>query len=209
MIEVADRREELANALTHGAGLAASVVGLIVLVVLAARGGDPWEVVSVSVFGATLVLLYLASTLYHSAQGPRARARLLVLDHSAIYLLIAGSYTPFAIGVLRGGIGWTLFGLVWGLAVAGVAFKFFFADRFRLASTLVYLGMGWLGLMAAQPMIEQLSPATLAWLVAGGLAYTAGTPFYQAARFRYSHAVWHAFVLAGSMCHVIAVGTQI
>jgi hemolysin III len=132
-----------------------------------------------------------------------------VLDHSAIYLLIAGTYTPFTLGVLRGAWGWSLFGVIWGLAVAGITFKLFFTGRFRLASTLIYVGMGWLGLVAAGPLVRQLSPAALVWLVAGGLAYTAGTPFYQAGRFRYAHAVWHAFVLAGSACHVIAVAIQL
>jgi len=201
--------DELANALTHGAGAAASAVATVVLVALAAAGGDAWEIVSAAVFGTTLVLLYVSSTLYHSAREPHTRARLEVLDHAAIYLLIAGTYTPFTIGVLRGAWGWSLFGIVWGLAVAGVTFKLFFTGRFRLVSTLVYVGMGWLGVVAAGPLIRALSPASLAWLVAGGLAYTAGTFFYHADRFRFSHAVWHAFVLAGSVCHVVAVGVQI
>jgi hemolysin III len=185
------------------------VIVLSVLVVLAARGGDVWEIVSVAVFGATLSLLYLASTLYHAARNPRSKARLKVFDHSAIYLLIAGTYTPFTLGVLRGAWGWSLFGVIWGLAVVGITFKLFFTGRFRLASTLIYVGMGWLGLIAAGPLIRNLNPVTLIWLVAGGLAYTAGTPFYQAGRFRYAHAVWHAFVLAGSACHVVAVATQL
>jgi hemolysin III len=201
--------EELANTLTHGTGAVASVVALVVLVILAARGGDAWEIVSVALFGATLLTLYLASTLYHAALDPRARAGLEVCDHGAIYLLIAGTYTPFTIGVLRGGWGWSLFGVIWGLALAGIAFKVFFAGRFRVTSTLIYLAMGWLVIIAAGPMLRQLSPVTLGWLLAGGLAYTAGTPFYHATRFRYAHAVWHVFVLAGSVCHVIAVGVQL
>jgi len=207
--EVEGRREELVNAVTHGAGVAASAAALAVLVVMAARGGDPWEIVGAAIFGTTLILLYLASTLYHAASEPRLKARLKVLDHSCIYLLIAGTYTPFTIGALRGGWGWSLFGVIWGLAVLGVVFKLFFTGRFRLLSTLVYLGMGWLVLVAAVPLFRALSPAALAWLVAGGVAYTAGTPFYQKNRFRYSHAVWHGFVLTGSICHAIAVGIQI
>ena len=203
------RREELANAVTHGVGSLASVAAFAVLVTLAARAGDVWQIVSVAVFGATLVLLYLASTLYHAARDPHTRHRLKVLDHSAIYLLIAGTYTPFTVGVLRGAWGWSLFGAVWGLAVLGITFKLFFVGRFRLLSTLVYLAMGWIALIAAGPLLRQLSPGALGWLLAGGVAYTAGTPFYHAGRFRYSHAVWHAFVLAGSACHVIAVGTQL
>lgn len=203
------RGEELANALTHGVGAVASTIALAVLVVLASRSGDVWQIVSVSLFGATLFLLYTASMAYHAARDPRVKARLKVLDHSAIYLLIAGTYTPFALGVLRGAWGWSLFGIIWGLAVAGITFKLFFTGKFRLASTLIYIGMGWLGLVAAVPLVRTLSPLVLFWLVAGGIAYTAGTPFYQAGRFRYAHAVWHGFVLAGSTCHVAAVALQI
>jgi hemolysin III len=207
--ELTRTNEELANTLTHGTGAVASVVALVVLVILAARGGDAWEIVSVALFGATLIALYVASTLFHAAIDPRAKARLEVFDHGAIYLLIAGTYTPFTIGVLRGGWGWSLFGVIWGLALAGIAFKVFFAGRFRLTSTLIYLAMGWLVIIAAGPMLRQLDPVTLGWLLAGGLAYTAGTPFYHTTRFRYAHAVWHVFVLAGSVCHVIAVGVQL
>jgi hemolysin III len=203
------RTEEAVNAVTHGIGAVAGAIALAVLVVLASRGGDVRDIVNVSIFGATLVLLYLASTLYHAARDPRTRARLKILDHAAIYLLIAGTYTPFALGALRGGWGWSLFGIIWGLAVAGVLFKLYFTGRFRLASTLIYIGMGWLGLVAAVPLVASLSPMTLFWLVAGGLAYTAGTPFYQAGRFRYAHTVWHGFVLAGSVCHVVAVALQL
>lgn len=201
-----DRRAELANTLTHGAGVIAGAVALSILVVLAARSGDARNVVGAAVFGTTLILLYLASTLYHAARHPRLRARFKVLDHSAIYLLIAGTYTPFTIGVLRGAWGWSLFGVVWGLAVLGVTFKLFFTGRFRLLSTLIYLAMGWMGVIAAGPLMRALPSAALFWLVAGGIAYTAGTPFYQLDRFRYSHAVWHAFVLAGSVCHAVSVG---
>lgn len=209
MTELLRRGEELANTLTHGVGAIASAAALSVLVVLAARGGDVWKIVSVSVFGGTLLLLYLASTLYHAARSPRVKARLKVLDHSAIYMLIAGTYTPFTLGVMRGAWGWSLFAIVWSLAAAGITFKLFFTGRFRLASTLIYLGMGWLGLIAAGPIARQLSSAPLAWLVVGGLVYTAGTPFYQKGRFRYAHAVWHGFVLAGSACHVVAVALQL
>jgi hemolysin III len=203
---MAHRGEELANALTHGVGAIASILALSILVVLAARGGDPFEIVSVAIFGATLLILYTASTLYHAARTARAKARLKVFDHCAIYLLIAGTYTPFTLGVLRGGWGWSLFGVVWGLAVAGVTFKLFFTGRFRLVSTIVYIGMGWLGLIAAGPLVREMTPLALIWLVGGGFAYTAGTPFYHSNRLRYSHAVWHAFVLTGSVCHVVAVG---
>lgn len=208
-MEIPDPREELASGLTHGAGVLGGVAALSVLVVLAARGGDPALVVGTAVFGTTLVLLYLASTLYHWARNPRLRARLKILDHCAIYLLIAGTYTPFSIGVLRGGWGWSLFGVAWGLAVLGVVFKLLFTGRFRLLSTLAYLAMGWMVVLAAGPLVRSLDPTALAWLVAGGVAYTVGTPFYQAARFRYAHAVWHLFVLAGSGCHAIAIALVI
>lgn len=202
-------REEVANAITHGVGVAASVAAAALLVTLAVLRGDVWDIVGASVFGGTLVLLYVASTLYHSARDAVSRARLMVLDHSAIYLLIAGTYTPFTIGALRGGWGWSLFGVIWGLAALGVAFKLRYAGRFSLVSTGVYLAMGWLVVIAAVPLVRELSPAAIAWLVAGGLAYSAGAPFYQWARFRYSHAVWHLFVLGGSVCHAVAIGIQI
>jgi len=209
LTDVLRRGEELANMLTHGVGALASAIAVPLLVVIAVYDGNAWDIFSVSLFGATLLLLYLASTLYHGARNPKVKARLKVFDHCAIYLLIAGTYTPFALGVLRGAWGWSLFGVIWGFAVAGVTFKLFFAGRFRLASTLVYIGMGWLVLVAAGPLIRSASPIALVWLTAGGIAYTAGTPFYQLGRFRFAHAVWHGFVLAGSACHVVAVAVQL
>jgi hemolysin III len=203
-----DSREEMANVLTHGAGALASAVGAAVLLTVAAVQGDPWKVVSSAVFGATLVLLYAASTLYHAARTPRARARLKVLDHCAIYLLIAGSYTPFALVGLRGGWGWTLFGVAWGLAAAGTVFKLFFTGRFPRLSTATYIAMGWLAVVAIVPMVQRLPAATLAWMVAGGVVYTAGTLFYHSRRIPYAHAIWHAFVIGGSACHFAAVLTQ-
>lgn len=203
------RDEELANTLTHAAGVVAAIAGGIVLVVLAVLGGDAWRIVGAAVFAATLVALYAASTAYHAVRTPRIKARLKVFDHCAIYLLIAGSYTPFLLNDLRGPWGWSLFGVIWGLAAAGIVFKLFFTGRFRLVSTLVYILMGWLALIAVVPMLRTMAPSTLAWLLAGGIAYTAGTPFYHAARIRYAHALWHLFVLAGSLCHAIAVATQL
>jgi hemolysin III len=203
-----DLREELANVLTHGAGAVASLVGGTVLIVLAAVYGDGWKVASSAVFAATLVLLYTASTLYHAARTPVARARLKVFDHCAIYLLIAGTYTPFTLLGLRGGWGWSLFGIAWGLAVAGVVFKLFFTGRFPRVSTALYLGMGWMVVVAIVPMAQRMDASVLAWIVAGGLAYTAGTVFYHRQR-PYAHAVWHLFVLAGSACHFVAVTRQV
>ena len=187
----------------------AAFAGGTVLIVLASLTGDPWKIVGSAVFTATLVLLYTASTLYHAARAPVLKGRLKVLDHASIYLLIAGSYTPFTLVGLRGGWGWSLFGVIWGLAVAGVIFKLFSAGRFRLISTGIYVAMGWLVVIAAGPMIRALDASVLGWLVAGGLAYTGGTVFYHNRRLAYSHAVWHGFVMAGSFCHAVAVGLQI
>jgi len=204
-----DERAEWANTITHGIGVVASLVAIPVLVVLTVRNSSAAGVVGAVVFSSGLLLLYLASTMYHAARSPTLRARLKVLDHSAIYVLIAASYTPFTIAVLGPGWGWSLFGVIWGLAAAGVVFKLFFTGRFNLASTLLYIAMGWLVLIAVVPLAHAVKPAALAWLVAGGVAYTAGTPFYHATRFRYGHAIWHLFVLAGSVCHTIAVALQL
>ena len=187
----------------------AAVVGGSLLIVFSALTRDPWRIVGSSVFGATLVLLYSASTLYHLARSPRLKRRLKTLDHAAIYLLIAGTYTPFTLVGLRGGWGWSLFGVTWGLAVAGVVFKLFSAGRYRVISTGIYLAMGWMVLVAAGPLVQRLSGGTLGWLLAGGLAYTVGTFFYLKRGMPYAHAVWHVFVLLGSACHAVAVGLQI
>jgi hemolysin III len=206
-VRTAGSREELANALTHGVGAAASLAVGAVLVVLSARTGDPSLVVGVSVFVATLLTLYLASTAYHGVRSPATKARLKVVDHSAIFLLIAGTYTPFMLGAVRGGWGWSLFGVVWGLAVAGVVMKLFLSGRYRVLSTLIYLAMGWLVLIGIVPVGRVLAPATLVWLVAGGLVYTTGTWFYHSRRVPFAHTVWHLFVLGGSACHLVAVAT--
>ena len=196
--------EEIANSVTHGVGALASVAVLPVLVVTALPGGAP-SVVGSAVFGASLVLLYVSSTLYHSLARNRAKRVFRVIDHSAIFVLIAGTYTPFTLGVLRGPWGWTLFGIVWALGIAGVALTASLGIRFPKASTAVYIAMGWLILIAVKPLVERLPAAGLAWLVAGGVAYTGGAVFYAWRRLRYQHAIWHLFVLAGSCCHVIAV----
>lgn len=200
-------REEFVNAVTHGLGMVASVAAAAVLVVLAALNGDAWLITGVSVFATSLIALYTASTLYHAVRSEALKARLKVLDHAAIYLLIAGTYTPFMIGALRGGWGWSLFAVVWGLAVVGIALKLVYTGRYRVLSTSMYVAMGWLVLIGMGPLIRALDPVTLVWLVAGGVAYTAGTPFYHSGRIPYAHAVWHLFVLAGSVCHAVAVGT--
>lgn len=199
------RGEEIASAVTHGLGAAASVAGLAVLVVAAAGRGDAWHVVSVSVFGATLVLLYAASTLYHGLPLGRAKAVFRVLDHSAIYLLIAGTYTPFALVSLRGPWGWSLFGVIWGCAVAGIVLRTTFGVRWRVALVVLYVAMGWAGVVAVRPMIAAMPAPGIALVATGGLAYTSGIAFYGWRRLPYHHAVWHLFVLAGSALHFLAV----
>ena len=196
--------EDRWNALSHGLGAVLALVGATTLVTLAAMRGDGARLGAALAFGLSLVALYAASTLYHAIAHPAAKARLKVLDHCAIYLLIAGSYTPFALVGLRDRGGAWLLAAVWTLALAGVVFKWFFTGRFKLASTLLYLAMGWIALVVAKPMVDVLPGSTLAWLLAGGLAYSAGTVFYLGKR-PYAHAVWHGFVLAGSVCHYIAV----
>ncbi len=206
---VVSPREEFASALTHGLGAMAALAGGAILIVLAALHGDGWQLIAAIVFGICLLLLYVASTLYHAIQHPVAKARLKVFDHCAIYLLIAGTYTPFTLIGLRGTLGWTLFATIWLLAIAGVIFKLFFTGRFKLISTLIYVAMGWLVLLAIRPVIAALDDWTFGWLLAGGVAYTLGTVFYHRPSLRYSHAIWHLFVIAGSVCHYIAVMAQV
>lgn len=197
--------EEIANAITHGAGLVASVLAIPVLVGAAWAGHDPARIASAIVFAGALVALYGASTLYHALPPSRAKQLFQLVDHSAIFLLIAGTYTPFAIGVLRGIEGWTVLGLIWTLALAGIAGKSMGRLRSRRLSTLLYVGMGWLAVLILHPLAASLSAAGLGWLVAGGLFYTAGVLFYVRERPRYSHTIWHLFVLSGSACHFMAV----
>lgn len=196
--------EEIANGITHGFGLLLSVAGLTILVTLAALRGNAWHVVACSVYGATLVLLYLASTLYHSIHSPGAKRILRILDHSAIYLLIAGTYTPFVLVTLRNLLGWTLFGIVWTLAALGIVFKSFAVEKFAVASTVLYALMGWLGIVGIKAMYVALSWGGLAWILAGGAFYTLGILFFASKR-RYFHTIWHLFVIAGSLCHFFAV----
>ena len=196
--------EEIANAVTHGVGALLAIGGSAVLITLAAVWGDGWQLASAIVFGVTLFLLYLSSTLYHALPHPRAKHVFKIADHCAIFLLIAGTYTPFALIGLNGPVGAGLFVAVWTLACAGIVFKWFFTGRFKGLSTAIYLAMGWIALAFAGPLLEALPAATIGWLFAGGLAYSAGTVFYLSRR-PYAHAVWHAFVLAGSVCHYVSV----
>jgi hemolysin III len=198
--------EELAHWMTHALGVVASLAGIAWLLATAvANGAGPWRAVGGVVFGASALLLFTTSVLYHSATSTRLKPRLRLLDHAAIYVLIAGTYTPLALGVLGGAWGWTLFGLVWGMALAGIAAKLTLGFRFPLASTLLYLAMGWIGVVAARPLLASLTTTELTWIVAGGLAYTAGVPFYLWKNRPYAHAVWHLFVMAGVACHFVAV----
>jgi len=200
------RNEEIAHVATHALGIVASIVAIVWLqLAAAANGSSAWRAVGGVIFGVSALLLFTTSVMYHSSTSPRLRPRLRLLDHSAIYLLIAGTYTPFALGVLDGAWGWTLFGLVWGLAAAGIIAKTALGFRFHLSSTLLYLAMGWIGVVAAKPLMASLTQHELTWIVAGGLAYTLGVPFYVWKGRPYTHAVWHLFVLAGVACHFVAV----
>lgn len=182
-----------------------AIAALTILVAKSVLYGNAWHVVASAIFGSALVLMYAASTLFHSIPLPRAKHILRVVDHSCIYLLIAGTYTPFTLVTLHGPWGWSLFGFTWGLAIIGVAFKIFFTGRFEILSTGVYLMMGWCGLAAVHPMLHALPAGGLWWLLAGGLSYSVGVIFYAWERLRYHHAIWHVFVLAGSVCHFFAV----
>lgn len=200
------RPEESANSLSHGLGLAAALVGAPVLLVHVAKSGNAALIAGTAVFCVTFLLLYLASTLYHALPTGKAKRVFRVLDHSSIYLLIAGTYTPFTLGVLRGAWGWTLFGIVWVLATAGVVLKASGRAAHPVISTALYLFMGWVVVIAADPMIAKVPAAGLLWLLAGGLFYTVGVAFFATdSRLRYGHLIWHFFVLGGTVCHYFAV----
>jgi hemolysin III len=197
--------EEIANSVSHGVGFLAALAATPFLVLTAARRGGLVAIVGASVFAGTTIALYLASTLYHALPRNRAKRVFRVIDHSAIFLLIAGTYTPFTLGVLRGAWGWTLFGIGWGLAVLGVTLKAVGGIRYARLSTALYAGMGWLALIAIRPLWVHVPVVGWLWLIAGGLAYTAGIAFYAAERVRYGHFVWHLFVVTGTVCHFFAV----
>lgn len=197
--------EEIAHSITHGVGAALSIAGLTLLVFLAARYGTPIQVVSFSIFGGSLTLLYLASTLYHGIQHPRAKHIFKILDHASIYLLIAGTYTPFLLVGLRGRWGWIFLAIIWGLALLGVAFKAFFINRFQRASVLGYVLMGWLSVVMLDKLLANIPTGGLIWIAAGGAFYTVGVIFYALQKIPYMHVVWHFFVLGGSLCHYLAV----
>jgi len=202
-------REEIANTLTHAFGAVAALIAGTILITRAALNGDGWQLAGAIVFGVTLLLLYTASTLYHAIQHPRTKQRLQVFDHCAIYLLIAGTYTPFTLIGLRGPWGWGLFATVWIFAFAGVIFKLFYTGKFDRLSTALYIAMGWLVVVAIGPMWRSHDAFTLTWLMTGGLFYTFGTFFYLRESIPYAHAIWHLFVLAGSICHFVSVTVQV
>lgn len=193
--------EEIANSVTHGTGVGLSIAALVILVVFAARRSDAWKIVAFSIYGATLIALYLASTLYHAFPQPQVKRFFRILDHSSIFLLIAGTYTPVTLGVMRGGWGWTLFGVIWALAIAGINLKIFALGKMKKLSLVIYILMGWMVLIAIKPLLKSVTPTFLIWLASGGLCYTLGIVFYALKKMPYHHAVWHLFVLGGSICH--------
>jgi hemolysin III len=197
--------EERINILSHAAGLLLSMVAIVLLVTRASNYGNTWHIMSVAIFGASLISLYAASTIYHSATRAQLRARLRIIDHATIYILIAGTYTPFTLITLNGAVGWTIFAVSWGMAISGVTLKLFFTGRFNLVSTLMYVFMGWIIIFAVKPLIANLPTAGLYWLVAGGLSYTIGAIIYSIKKVPLNHAIFHLFVLGGSICHFVAV----
>lgn len=197
--------EELANTLTHGVGLVCSLMAFAILSVLAILEGGRWQIVSCAIYGVSLVSLYTASTLYHGTSSPRAKHALMIFDHCAIYALIAGTYTPFLLVNLRGSLGWWLFAVIWAIAVSGILFKLWFANRFPIFSTALYLLMGWLGVIGARQIILHVPRVGLVWLCLGGLMYSVGVIFYACKRIPHHHLIWHLMVMAGSTCHFIAI----
>ena len=199
------RREEVANAVTHGIGAALSVAALTLLIVYAAWKGPALHVVSFTIYGSAMLLSFLSSTLLHSFPEGKVKKFFEIMDHSCIYLFIAGTYTPILFHVVQGTLGWVLFGIMWGIALVGIVFKSFYASKFLFTSTFLYIAMGWMIVFAWQPVVERLAGAGLALLITGGVLYTAGTVFYMWRSFPYHHAVWHLFVLAGAVLHFFTI----
>ena len=197
--------EEKLNIWSHGSGFLLAVAALPLLVVKASTQGSAWHIVSWSIFGASMIVLYAASTLYHWSKKPKLRRRFRIFDHAAIYLLIAGTYTPFTLTTLNGTVGWVLFGITWGLALGGVVLKMFFTGRYDKLSTILYVAMGWMVIFAVKPMINNLDTVSLWYLLAGGISYTVGAVLYSLPNLRFNHAIFHVFVLGGTICHFFAV----
>lgn len=198
-------REEIASALTHGVGTLAALAVAVSLVVLASLSREPWRIVTLSIFGSALVAVYAISTSYHVATRPRLKAILRKLDHAAIFILIAGSYTPFTMNVIGGRLGWAMFALVWTIAAVGVTLKLFFTGKYGLISTVAYVLMGWMGVIGLEALLTTLPTGAVVWLVAGGVAYTLGAVLYGLKMIKFNHAIFHLFVLLGSICHFVSV----
>jgi len=197
--------EEKTNIISHAIGLALSVIGTLLMLLRASGSGDILHIIGAGIFGASLIALYAASTFYHSAKDPKVRARLRIVDHATIYLLIAGTYTPFTLITLKGWVGWTVFGVSWGMAICGVVLKLFFTGRYNVLSTLMYVFMGWIIIFAIKPLVNSFPIDGIFWLIAGGLAYTTGAVIYSIKKIPFNHAIFHMFVLLGSFCHFISV----
>lgn len=197
--------EEKINIISHTTGFILSIVAFVLLVMHASLHGDVWQIVSFSIFGASLIILYGASTLYHSAKNPLLRNKLNIIDHASIYVLIAGTYTPFTLVTLKGTIGWVIFGISWGLALTGIILKLFFTGKYDLISTIMYVFMGWVIVFAIKPLIHHLPLEGLLWLFAGGISYTIGAILYSIKKIKFNHAVFHILVLIGSFCHFVSV----
>lgn len=197
--------EEKFNVLSHAFGILLSIIALIFLVLKACMQGDAWQIVSFSIYGASLIMLYTASTIFHSSKDEERRNKLNVFDHASIYVLIAGTYTPYVLVTLRGSVGWIIFGVIWGLAVAGIILKLFYIDKYRLLSTIMYVLMGWVMIFAVKPIVNSLELGGLIWLLAGGIIYTVGAVFFSLNKLKFNHAIFHVFVLLGSFCHFMSI----
>ena len=197
--------EEKTNIVSHAIGLGLSIIALLLMLLRASGSGNILPIISAGIFGVSLIALYAASTFYHSAKDPKKRARLRINDHATIYILIAGTYTPFTLVTLNGWVGWTIFGISWGMAISGVILKLFFTGRYNVLSTLMYVFMGWIIIFAFKPLVNSLAPDGLFWLVAGGVAYTTGAVIYSIKMIPFNHAIFHLFVLLGSFCHFVSV----
>ncbi len=203
--KILSKKEELANAITHGIGFGLAVTALVILIIYAAKHGTAQHIAGVCIYGATLVIMYLASTLYHSFPEGKAKRVFRILDHSSIFLLIAGTYTPFTIIALQGSLGWAIFFTIWILALAGITYKVFWINHSEIFPVILYVVMGWMIIIAINPMMEALSRFTLILLISGGLFYTVGIFFYALQKMKYSHTIWHLFVMAGSICHFFTI----
>jgi len=204
-IKFYDPKEEKLNVISHAIGLVLSILALVLLVVYASKEGSAWHIVSFSIYGASLIVLYSASTFYHYSKTPKLRHRLNIFDHAAIYVLIAGTYTPFTLVVLKGWVGWTIFGVSWGLALTGIILKLFFTGKYDKASTIAYVLMGWLIIFAIKPLVNNLPFEGLMWLLSGGVFYTVGALLYSIKKINYNHTIFHIFVLLGSFSHFMAI----